>query len=1231
MPELVAGGPSIPVRLLNELDSGRVVFFCGAGISAGPESGLPGFEDLVQYVYEANRMEPDEVEREALDIEEQDCRRRRPNYDKAMGLLERPGRLKPQLMRRSVIERLSVPPNDELHVHKALIDLSRNEQGVRLVTTNFDNRFIEAGLEEHLVDAAPKLPMPKRYAWSSVVQLHGRIQQDDDGSNLVLTAADFGRAYLTERWAARFITEMFREFTVVFVGYRLGDPVMSYMVDALAAEAAKGARFASAYVFASYDGSGVGKRRERDGWLAKNVDPILYDGENGHGLLADTLKEWARIRKDPFYARSQIALNEMIKMPAGPDDPVVERVTWALQDPVAAKALADEPPIVDEGDFSKLDRWLEVFSEKRLLCCAVNATDSGSSDQGGRVVRLVDDGFQSENLQTLDTTRAHLARWLARHLHVPQLLTWVLRNGGHLHPGLGEEVRRMLATKDVNIPPRLRLLWTVLLDNRPTYPWRTHLWTSDHYLAAASDSERRCIEDEVVESISPRLVVRRGPSPRLASWQYFEETPRSIRPIDACGHVKLVSGDDDSRHPFAPIPEEADVLARHAETLTGYLEKALALGVDDDEVFQDSYLYRPSIAAHHQNHDHDGWTHLIDLVRDSYFVLAAVKRRRGVNLLRRWVESDQTLIKRLALHALTENTKSDIQLAQKLLLAGRKPGVWELDLRREVLRFFRLAGARLPGRLRVEIVRAIHAGPKSTKGKALPNHAEIIRREKALRLHKLSVSGAWLDKKSQALAGEMAADEEANLDGGNEFLVWQGEAGFIGDEEFIPKDLLRGSVDDVVAALENERIDRDGFRELVVKQPVKAASALRRLSKRGIWPASYWQGFLWFLAGTREPSERNARFQDHVARVLVDAPEQVFNGIGSAAAGFVKKLAEQFSADREAEFRVLWTRVWSKMEESGPEVFGLEDPLTEALNHPAGELAEAALIRLWKYELRTGAGLPPVVRPYFTVIAEDPNGHLGRVMLATRLYHLFALDPGWTGEHLISRLRPERSEEAANLWSAYGWSPTISPDLLLAIKEPFLEILRDNREGDRRLGNLRGLFMTVCLEAPGELTAPEIHGVVETMSEESLKTVLGRLKGRLRGDLAERARIWHDKVHPWLHAYWPHGAKRNTRGTSKSILDMIVECGEAFPDAAEWSLDYLRPLAGHGLYCLREKGHAEQHVEWILRILDRVVDAKVLPIYERDTLHQILNVLANANDEVTADPRFWRLHQLATR
>ncbi len=32
MPELVPEWPRIPVHLMNEVDEGRVVFFCGAGV-----------------------------------------------------------------------------------------------------------------------------------------------------------------------------------------------------------------------------------------------------------------------------------------------------------------------------------------------------------------------------------------------------------------------------------------------------------------------------------------------------------------------------------------------------------------------------------------------------------------------------------------------------------------------------------------------------------------------------------------------------------------------------------------------------------------------------------------------------------------------------------------------------------------------------------------------------------------------------------------------------------------------------------------------------------------------------------------------------------------------------------------------------------------------------------------------------------------------------------------------
>ena len=1228
MPELVANGPVIPIHLINELDSGRVVFFCGAGISTGAGSRLPVFADLVMYVYEANHMEPDAVEREALDLEEQDPARRRPNFDKALGLLERKGRLGAQALRRTVIERLSEEPTGPLHVHKALIDLSRYQQGVRLITTNFDNRFVEARLGKQLVDTAPKLPVPKRHNWSSLVHLHGRIIPNDDGSNLVLTAADFGRAYLTEQWAARFVTELFREFIVVFVGYSIDDPVMSYMVDALAAETGKGARVEKAYAFADYDGNSVGSERARDGWLAKNVEPILYDSGDDHRLLAETLIEWARIRKDPFQARSQIAINEITKMPAGVNDPLVERVTWALQDPVAAKALADEPPIMEEDDFPKVERWLDMFAEKGLLFCVLADVNTGGGNQDPPVVRLVDRGFQALTPYTLDQPRLYIARWIARHIHVPQVLGWVLRNGGHLHPGLRQEVKASLADPSSKIHSRLRLLWTVVSDYEPVNPW-SFQWTSKQFLAAGSEAERRQIEDGVIESIEPRLAALAGPSSSVKFQHYLENEQGSILPLDSCGHLRLVAGGMDIRDQVENILGTAAALSRHAEKLTGYLEQALVLGEEDEDVYPNSSLFRPSIAKHEQNLDHDDLTFLIDLARDSYFALAVADRARGDNLLQRWMLSGKPLFKRLALHAVTENTKSDINLSRKLLVSGRNPGVWEWELRREVLRFFRLAGSRLPRTLRVEIVRVIHAGPKGKVRLSL--RPESIPREKALRLHKLSLSGARLDRKSRALAQEAETAADGDLSERDEFSQWQTEGGWIGDEEFAPKGLVKGSVGDVVSAVEEEKVGRDGYRGLVRVKPVKAALALRRLAIRGKWPAAIWQGFLWGLPGHREQEKRNLRLQEYVARLLATAPGELIADIGSAAADFVKDLAEKYGTDREREFGILWTKAWREVGKRSPVITDFNDSLRGALNHTAGKLAEAALSRLGKYEPKIGAGFPQPVLHYFDAIGVDPGGHLGRVRLAMRLYYLFGVDPGWTRVHLIARLSQEHPKEASDLWSAYGWSPSAGPDLLLAFKEPFLEVLCVDPGDHQGRKNLIELFISICLEAPNQLTQDEIHGVVQSMSERPLMWVLENLTRRLRGGGDRRAQIWHDKVCPWLQDYWPRAEVRNTPGTSKWMLAMLAECGDAFPEAAGWALEFLRPLTGHDLYCLSQDGHAEQHPDCMLQILDQVVVSDILPDHQRSILRTILDAMRTAKPDLTADPRFQGLFQIATQ
>lgn len=112
---------------------------------------------------------------------------------------------------------------------------------IRLITTNFGRLFEEViATEPYPVNPfqAPLLSVPKN-RWDGLVYLHGLLSKDPTASELdrlVISSGDFGLAYLTERWAARFVSELFRNYTVCFVGYSIADPVLRYMMDALAAD-----------------------------------------------------------------------------------------------------------------------------------------------------------------------------------------------------------------------------------------------------------------------------------------------------------------------------------------------------------------------------------------------------------------------------------------------------------------------------------------------------------------------------------------------------------------------------------------------------------------------------------------------------------------------------------------------------------------------------------------------------------------------------------------------------------------------------------------------------------------------------------------------------------------------------------------------------------------------------------------------------------------------------------
>ncbi len=77
--QFIANGPEIPNVLLQAHEEGRVVFFCGAGISY--PAGLPDFKGLVEQIYRRIGTVFTERERYAFD---------RERYDATLNLLEPP-------------------------------------------------------------------------------------------------------------------------------------------------------------------------------------------------------------------------------------------------------------------------------------------------------------------------------------------------------------------------------------------------------------------------------------------------------------------------------------------------------------------------------------------------------------------------------------------------------------------------------------------------------------------------------------------------------------------------------------------------------------------------------------------------------------------------------------------------------------------------------------------------------------------------------------------------------------------------------------------------------------------------------------------------------------------------------------------------------------------------------------------------------------------------------------
>ena len=1256
--QFVTGGLDIPERLLQAHEDGRVVFFCGAGISY--PARLPGFQRLVERLYADLSVTPDAVQRTAI---------RKKHFDTAVGLLEERhvgGRKRVREALADILLKPDLVAPNATATHDALLTLSRDRRGqTRLITTNFDRLFEEVietigrGVERF---RAPLLPVPKS-RWDGLVYLHGLLDDTPDEDNLnslVVSSGDFRRAYLTERWAARFVGELFRNFTVCFVGYSIDDPVLRYMMDALAADRLLGESTPEMFAFGSYS---RGKESDcADEWAAKNVSPVLYRQHWRHAYLHRTLRAWADTYRDGLRGKERIVTEGATVGPQASttEDDFVGRVIWALSDPsgVPARRFTEQDPVptlewleplaqtrFGHGDLARFGVPPKSARDDKLmfsLTCRPSPYDSAPW------MTLADYGARRSQW---DEVMWQLARWLVRHLDDPDLLLWLVKQGGHLHNELVRMIRRQIDQLDTlassgntaeltriragapNAVPRpaMRTLWLLLLtgrvkvegDDRGLHSWRKRF---------SRDGLTATLRLELLEKFTPCVALSEP-----LDWPTKETQDDEPERITNLVEWRIELSTKSIRFALKELPQDAawrSALASLLPDFSALLRDALDLmlelqGIDEESDL--SYVHQPSISRHSQNHAFQDWTALIELSRDAWLETADQSPQQAWIAAQTWWQFRYPLFRRLAFFAGAQGEVVPHPVALQWLLADECWWLWSIETRREAIRLLVALAPKLDDAELSELEFAILAGPPRDMYRADINAefwAQIRDQEIWLRLAKANDAGAKLSPAGTRQLAKLAAqhpDWTLAEDERDEFSGWTGDSGELRKVVSTPR-RRRELVEWLKEHPEEEWWHEDDWRQRCRDDFATTACTLYALSRDGRWPASRWRAAL--QAWSEDKLIR--RSWHYMARVVANTPDEHLQPFSRGVSSWLRAVAKVFEGN-ETTFFTLCNRVLAfdhDIEELG------DDVVTRAVNHPIGHVTQALLHWWYRRTLEDGQGLPIEVSPVFTKLCDvgiEPYVY-GRVILASRVVTLFRVGPDWATRFLLPLFDWARSEpEARSAWKGFLWSPRLYRPVMDALKAQFLDTANHYAALGQHDRQYAALLTYAGLEPADVFKTGELAGAMRALPQSGLQVAAEALIRALDGAGDQRGEYWTNRVAPFMRSTWPPTRDRASQAIAGRISRVCVAAGDAFPHALKVLRPWLQTLdnGDYVVHLLQKAEICPKYPEDALTFLDLVIgeDSGWAP----EALKACLAELRTADRSVDEDPRYRRLVEYLQR
>lgn len=1089
------GEVDIPRDLVRARREGELAVFAGAGVSVGPPSNLPGFDELVRRVAEGTP---------GVDPE----KRRQKRFDRLLGELHRGG--EGVNVHEIVHREIDDPDSEPTPLHYELLRLFESAGAVRLVTTNFDRHFTTAA-QDHFEENVPHYyapALPPGDNFSGIAYLHGSVEQAP--GKLILTDEDFSEAYITKGWARRFLQRLFSNYVVLFVGYSHGEAVIEYLARGLPATDDKG-RFA-------LDKGWEDSDDKPTQWEYFGIEPIEYpkaeDDKSDYAELPRALKIWNRYARQTARDRAEHIKMLVDKGPAKLNEQEEDALKDRLGTQQGVRRFADEAASHEWLYWVYREGFLDALFEPGEL----SATEYGFARWiGSQVVLQVPDSVLSLVGPKANQLNPKFWNRVVRGL-------WDNNETEALSPDeLAEWVQVLLVSPPANLHNLILLLSNGL---RMPEDRDSALLLFEQLTEPVADFQEGYNhpnrESEETEPSARHGVIMRDASAQLPrAWDeilqpHLPQMAGEVEPIATANLRRLYR-----------LHDSVDQTRPNGETPVSARQSAIEPHPQDEPSFQQ-----------------EAKCVLIDAARESIEWLLQNHPDRATATIRKWSDSGIPLLERLSVHSMTENPRAAPSAKIRWLLD--RDWVYSARLKHEV---FRLLGQSYPN--------ADETARKALLERAWqewPEEQEDDRERKALRVFNLihwladhAEECSLVEERLELIRSEFpefTPQEHPDLVG-----PWIGEVQAIQAEDY-SEELLRRSPSDQIEQLlkllkkgwfhrQEDSLDVDDVKTAIAKDFEWGYELMEALADQSEWDEEVWRP-VW--RGMRETSLEETDW-GRLLHFIKDHP-----GVHSHTTGLASLLEQRSKPDTgDLPFERLNTAeriadwVYEESREGPITVGGDAGLATKLLNHPGASLTFFYVYALWaRNEAEDVSGLPEEYQDRFETILQEDNraAWAGQMVLGARLSFLHHLAEEWTLDNLLPLFEWNEEGIGRRVWTGllFMWqslSPALAQEMKEASRNAFSQAPEESDDfPDRFAGFIASLSLSDAIDPLEEQWLSQYLVDAEEDRVRWANKMRNRLS-RLEPDRIEQ--VWDD----WLQEFWELRLDGKPPLTSREVGAMV--------------------------------------------------------------------------------------------